>query len=220
MDKPEQLFQAIMRGDLDAVRALVAEDTSLANATTPSGVSAVLFAMYYNEPHIIRFLLEHGAQVDIFAATAIGITGRVKALLVTNPELANGTAVDGFSPLGLAAFFGRTEIVELLLKSGAEVNRPSANPQRVMPLHSAVAGQHFKVAQILIAHGADVNASQAEDFTPLQAAAANGQAEMVRLLLDHGADPSARTKDGRSALDMAQALGHAEVVEILKGGVR
>jgi len=183
MSRTEQLFQAIMQGNLDAVRELVNKDATLVNAVTPSGVSAVLFAMYYNEPKIIRFLLERGAQVDIFSSAAIGIAGRVKALLNANPELTNSAAVEGFSPLGLAAFFGRADVVEILLENGAEVNQPSANPQRVMPLHSAVAGQHLKVARTLIEHGADVNACQAEDFTPLQAAASTGQVEMAQLLL-------------------------------------
>ncbi len=216
MSRTEQLFQAIMQGNLDAVRELVNKDATLVNAVTPSGVSAVLFAMYYNEPKIIRFLLERGAQVDIFSSAAIGIAGRVKALLNANPELTNSTAVDGFSPLGLAAFFGRADVVEILLENGAEVNQPSANPQRVMPLHSAVAGQHLKVARTLIEHGADVNACQAEDFTPLQAAASNGQVEMAQLLLENGADAAARTKDGRTALDMAVALGHTQVADLLK----
>jgi len=60
------------------------------------------------------------------------------------------------------------------------VNSPSRNAQRVMPLHSAAAGRHLTIMQALLAHGADPNARQADDFTPLHAAAQNGQIEMDR----------------------------------------
>jgi ankyrin repeat protein len=85
-----------------------------------------------------------------------------------------------------------------------------------MPLHSAVAGQHLAISQLLIEHGADVNAVQADDFTPLQEAAQNGQIAMIDLLLDHGADCHAANQQGQTAYDIAQAHGHAEAAARLK----
>jgi ankyrin repeat protein len=139
-------------------------------------------------------------------------------LLDAEPALAQAYADDGFQPLGLAAFFGHADVVNLLLERGAPVNAASRNAQRVMPLHSAVAGQHLAVAQALVAAGADVNATQTDDFTPLQGAAQNGQMEMVRLLLQAGADPGMRQRDGQSALDIAREYHHTDVAALLAEG--
>jgi ankyrin repeat protein len=59
---------------------------------------------------------------------------------------------------------------------------------KVTPLHSAAAARQVAIARLLIAHGANVNAAQAESgFTPLYEAAANGDLEFATLLLEHGA---------------------------------
>ncbi len=216
MDQSQKFFQAIMDGDVEAVSASLESDPGLLNVRMPSGVPAVLFAMYYGQPRVVRTLLERGAAVDVFSAAAIGITGRLRSLLAEQPDLANAVAPDGFSPLGLASFFGQKDAVELLLEQGAEVNAASLNAQRVMPLHSAVAGQHVEIAKLLLEHGALVNAEQEGGFTPLHGACQNGQPEMVRLLLDFGADVHALSGEGHSPLYFARESGNAQVVELLE----
>jgi len=71
-------------------------------------------------------------------------------------------------------------------------------------------------AKVLIAHGADVNARQAEGVTALQEAASNGDTVSIRLLLAAGADPSSAMPDGRTALDFALAGNHSEAARLLK----
>ncbi|MFC3918361.1 ankyrin repeat domain-containing protein [Deinococcus metalli] len=78
----------------------------------------------------------------------------------------NAVSPDGFTPLGLASFFGRAEAAQVLLEAGADVHAVSRNPMQVQPLHSAVAGNHEALARVLVAAGADVNAEQADGFTP------------------------------------------------------
>jgi ankyrin repeat protein len=80
-----------------------------------------------------------------------------------------------------------------------------------MPLHSAAAGGHVGVARLLVAAGADVNATQRHGYTPLHAAGQNGDEELTELLLGAGADPSARTDDGQTPGDLASAAGHPAV---------
>jgi len=197
-------------------------DPSLVDARTEQGLPAVLLAMYFQQPAIANLLVARGATLDIFTASATGQLERVREFLSGDPELANAYAADGFQPLGLAAFFGHADVVRFLLAHGSQVNSPSRNEPRVMPLHSAVAGGHFEIARDLLAAGvavqntAQVNAKQAGDFTPLHAAAQNGQIEMVELLLEYGADPTARSQDGRTPADLAWERGHLEIVDLLK----
>jgi len=72
------------------------------------------------------------------------------------------------------------------------------------------------VCRLLIASGADVNATQQHDFTPLHAAAQHGDDELVELFLSAGADPLARTDAGDTAADIAEAAGHVDVARRLR----
>jgi uncharacterized protein len=216
MNNVDQLFQAIMNGDANQISSLLTQDPTLANSRTPSGVAVVLFSLYYGQPALAKLFLEHGAVVDIFSAAALGLMARLKELLTRQPELANAEASDGFSPLGLASFFGQEEAVLMLLKNGAQVNRASNNSQKVMPLHSAAAGQHLAIARALLGAGAEVNARQEGGFTPLMSAAQNAQVEMVRLLLEHGADRAIMSDDGKTALAYAGEVGNPVLLGLLQ----
>jgi ankyrin repeat protein len=210
----DAFFDAIKAGDLKQVKQMLAADPALVNVVSAGG-SAVLIATYYGEPEIASHLIAQGATLNLFEACAAGQEARVRALLAENPALANAYAPDGFQPLGLAAFFGHTAIARLLLEQGAQVNSPSNNGQRVMPLHSSVAGGHLELSKLLLEHGADVNAKQEGDFTPLQGAAQNGQRAMVEMLLEYGADKVPVNRDGKSAVDYAREGGHMDVAALL-----
>lgn len=204
----QSLLEAVRAGDAEAVRALLADRPQLLRERPEGGPSAVLTAVYHGRWEVAELLVELGAPLDIFEATALGLGGRAAELLAEDPSLVNAFSSDGFQPLGLAAFFGRTELALLLLGRGAAVDTASRNAQRVMPLHSAVAARDLAVVRALLAAGAPVNAVQVGGFTPLHGAAQHGDAEMVESLLAAGADPAARTEEGRSPADLARAAGH------------
>lgn len=205
MDHTDKLFQAIMKGDAGVAGGLLAQQPDLANARTPSGIQAVLFCLYYGQPGLVPLFLAHGCVPDVFSAAAIGQTECLQALVEQDLALVNAAAPDGFSPLGLASFFGQPEAARLLILHGAMVNQPSNNLQKVTPLHSAAAGQHLEIARMLLEAGAEINAVQEGGFTPLMSATQNGHVEMVRLLLERGADRTMQTDDGRSAYNFADS---------------
>lgn len=211
----KELFLAIRANDGQAVRELIRQDRALLEAVSPMGVSPVLFAAYYHHPQMARVLVEEGAPLNVFEAAAVGEAGRVGALLDADAALLNAVSPDGFSPLGLAAFFGRTEVARLALERGADVNAVSANAMQVRPLHSAVAGNHETLARELVAAGADVNAEQQDGFTPLMGAAQNGNAALVSFLLSCGAQADAKADDGRTAESVAAEEGHVDVLAAL-----
>lgn len=167
-----------------------------------NGVSALMTAVYYRKPEMVRLLMDQITELDIFEAAALGEKSVLKQFLVDKKSVAS-FSTDGFTPLHLAAFFNQPDIVKILMEHGADVNAVAENPSRVQALHSAAACGSIEIVKILLEHGADVNACQQGGWTALQSAAKQGNLEMVELLLNHGADPDQAADDGQTAVTMA-----------------
>jgi ankyrin repeat protein len=155
-------------------------------------MSELLQAVYRGDQAKADELLAAEPELDVFEAAAVGWADRLSELLDEDPLLANAWADDGFQPLGLASFFGHADAVRVLLERGAEVNSPSRNEMKVMPLHSAAATNdpetRYEIAKLLLEHGADPNARQQDEFTPLMEADQHGDERLRTLLIEHGAE--------------------------------
>src|SRR5215472_18529343 len=79
-DAAARLFDAIRRGDAEAVRKLVAGEPKLGQARNAGGASAVLWAAYNRHAELAPVLLG-GQQPDLFEACALGRQDRVAELL-------------------------------------------------------------------------------------------------------------------------------------------
>lgn len=111
------LHAAVKRGDLPAMRRLLEDNPALANArsqTDPRGTFPLHVAAESGQAGAARLLLEYGADV-------------------TARELENDAIA-----LGWAAFFGRPEVVEVLLGAGSDPNQ--RNKHGLTPLGCAVGG--------------------------------------------------------------------------------
>jgi ankyrin repeat protein len=220
MDQAQNMLDAVKSGDVNKVKELLAADPALVNAKDESANSATLLAIYYGRREVRDVLLAHRPDLNLFEAAAAGRLDRVTAIVEedrdVSADLVNTFSHDGFTPLGLAAFFGHTDVAMYLLSKGAQVNVASQNRMRVMPLHSAVAGKHIEIARALIDNGADVNARQADGFAPLHGAAQNGQVETIELLIAHGAEINAPSDDGKTALSYTLGEGHTEAADLLR----
>jgi len=154
-------------------------------------MSELLQAIYQGDQARVGELLAADPELDVFEASAVGRTDRLRELLDEDSTLANAWAEDGFQPLGLASFFGHVETARLLVERGAEVSSASRNEMKVMPLHSAAAtgdaDTRYELAKLLLEHGADPNARQQDDYTPLMAADQHGDERLRDLLVAHGA---------------------------------
>eukprot|EP00042_Codosiga_hollandica_P042006 m.379791 g.379791 ORF g.379791 m.379791 type:complete len:344 (-) comp56220_c0_seq9:126-1157(-) len=113
----------------------------------------------------------------------------------------------------LAAWEGRVDDCEELLRRGAETN--CFNEAGQTPLHFAAWNGHLSVLQLLFKYGAGRDVLNKEGQAPLHVAAWQGQTDAVRLLLDAGADVSCCTKDGQSPLHLAAFQGHRASAHLL-----
>ena len=212
----EDLIDAINDDDATRVAELVTGDPSLASARDRNGVSAIMLSRYRFNRETTDALLATDPDLDVFEATTLGYIDRLRERLAEDHWRATAYSTDGFTALHFAAFFGKVEAARTLLDAGAVVNAYSVNELQIQPLHSAASGRHHEVCRVLIAAGADVNATQRHEFTPLHAAAKHGDTELVELFLSAGADPTARTEAGDTPADTAEAAGHVDVARRLR----
>ncbi len=213
-------LKAVTSGDLEGVRARLAENPALAGACNETGTPATLLALYHQKGDIAALLVAAKESLSVFEAAAFGRTASLAALLDADAALADAFAGDGFNPLGLAAFFGHEEAVALLLGRGAQVGTASRNAMKVTALHAATAARSLPIVRRLLEAGIDVDAAQQQDFTALHEAVRSNQPLLVKMLLAHGANPLARAADGRTPVSIAEAAGSQDLVALLAASLR
>lgn len=189
--QPEvEIFGTLMAGDTERFKELLDERPDLANARNENGDSLLISAVYMGRRDLFDLLLEKGAGVSLYEASAVGLVDRVQEQVEKDPALVNAYSHDGWTALHLASFFGHKEVASLLLARGADVNARSKSTRFAKentPLHAAAANRQVGVAEILIAHGADVNAKDGSGYTPLALAANSRNDLLVVILLEKGA---------------------------------
>ena len=121
--------------------------------------------------------------------------------------------VKGWTALHYASLYDHIEIVELLLREGANVNATDEWDQTA--LHHASSQGHPEVVKLLLAAGADVNAKNLWDRTALHNASYNGDLNVVEMLLEKRAKVYATDEEGPTPLHLASEYGHLEIVKLL-----
>uniref|UniRef100_A0A8C7A4H6 Poly [ADP-ribose] polymerase n=1 Tax=Nothoprocta perdicaria TaxID=30464 RepID=A0A8C7A4H6_NOTPE len=144
---------------------------------------------------------------ELLEACRNGDVSRVKRLVDAANVNAKDMAGRKSTPLHFAAGFGRKDVVEHLLQTGANVH--ARDDGGLIPLHNACSFGHAEVVSLLLCQGADPNARDNWNYTPLHEAAIKGKIDVCIVLLQHGADPGIRNTDGKSALDLADPSAKA-----------
>ncbi|MEO0964692.1 MAG: ankyrin repeat domain-containing protein [Planctomycetota bacterium] len=113
------------------------------------------------------------------------------ASMISRGADVDARGVNGRTPLSLAAKPGHATVVEVLLKAGADPDRPDDDYRNTAPLHLAATHGHVGVIVLLLDAGADIDLPTISTSTPLWFAANFGQHAAVDKLLERGADPDA-----------------------------
>ncbi|HEX3645807.1 MAG TPA: ankyrin repeat domain-containing protein [Vicinamibacterales bacterium] len=195
---PASVADAAMKGDRDAVRALLKQGADV-SAAKGDGMTALHFAAERGDAAMTEILVYAGANVG--AVTRIG----------------------HYTPLHIASRAGNAAVVQALVKAGADVSARTTT-SGVTPLHLAAASGNAAVIELLLDRGADADAVESEwGQTPLMFAAAEDRVDAIRLLLERGADATIKTRTidiaHQSQLDRAAGNLQKKVLEaaVVKG---
>ena len=232
------LHLAENHGELEVARLLLKYKADFnsrdINGNTPLHILSGRRPGIYNEEDIFdhaRLLLNYGADVnsqDNRNQTPLHVAMRKELFTLARIFIehgANTQAEDdyGTTPLHLLSASrihdsNALDLVWLLLGQGVEVNRLVKDKQT--PLHLAMRSNWFKLALILLDHGADANAEDIHGWTPLHLLSASQIRDdealnLVRPLLEHGAELNKRNNDGQTPLQLAMMAVWFQFARIL-----
>ena len=195
------IFEAVKKGDIQKVKEAIKHGADV-NAKDNRGWPLWVYA---KNKEVLDLLVKNGAKIPGFDVKKYN---------------------KGYTPLHLAAENGSKEVVKLLIKYGANVNAYGAVSVPVTatlhvfaprvikisktPLHIAVERGYKDIAELLIKHGADVNAKDRYGETPLHYAARVGRRDIAELLIKHGANVNAKDMYSKTSCD------YAEMDELIK----
>jgi ankyrin repeat protein len=215
MNPQQQVIAAIQSGNLEQLRHALAQDPSAASARDANGVTAIMLTLYHRRKEMADLLLQAHPATDLFEATSLGQSDRIRQLIAVDPSLLSARSADGFTALHFAAFFAQEVAARVLIDAGAPVDLPANNAMQVRPLHSAATARSLPIVRLLLEHGADPNARQHGGWVSIHSAAQNGDLAIVELLMQHGADPTLANDSGVTALKLAQDKGHTILADRL-----
>ena len=229
------LHWATQYGAPDSVEWMISKKANLESRTSDrSKMTALQIAVRFGRLEIAKILLDAGANKEaamefppgktaLHLATQNNCTDLVRELLDrkthVDPILVDSLksiypVQGGSTPLKIATENGNLDIIDILLKAGADVNRKDVDVE-YQPLFIAVKRGNLDAVRKLLDYNA---ALETEGFaTPLTEATEAGNIPIMKELLAQEVKPDVERTNGKrhSCLFIAASSGHVEAVQLL-----
>jgi ankyrin repeat protein len=145
----------VKSGNLDEIRVMIEKGQDI-NVPTPGGQTVLQLAVMQGDVAMVGLLLGNGADFDI-----------------KDPKT-------GMTPLLSAARDGRQEIVEMLIRFGADIN--AKNHEGDTPMHLSAARGHRAVIEMLLKYRPDLGARNNRGLTALRQAEQNRHDQVAMVI--------------------------------------
>jgi ankyrin repeat protein len=193
------LMEAAKGGQIETMGLLLKHGAKIGHVSHYHKETPLHYAIEGNQAEAVRWLLERGA--DCNAITWDVFWGTQSALVQ-------------------ASNYNHSEIVEILIQAGADMEYQDEDDDCHTPLHEAAFNNHLGIVKVLVRYGAEVDTRDWLGFTPLMCSLCGGGCEenvlsVAKHLIENGADVNARDNDGITPLYWAASAGYRAVVEFL-----
>ena len=200
---------ASLRGVAEVGRLLLNKGARTEATGMPGKATALKMAATFGHAAFTEVLLAHGARTD--SRDAVGNTPLHGAAL--------GLSVAG--ALGalqrqLGSLTSDKPDDPRFLSAATVVSNQMAQLQADLPAEMLGTGRdHRRVAELLLARSADLEATNGQGCTPLHSAALCTNRPVAEVLVTHKANLHARAYDGSTPLELAALKGGVAMVELL-----
>ncbi|XP_010739556.3 ankyrin repeat and EF-hand domain-containing protein 1 [Larimichthys crocea] len=222
-----RLLQCVHEGDKEQIEKMVKLGVeNLINLTEPKDGTGVLHvAVSHSDQDLVSFLLSQGAHPDTqdkngrTAAMLATEQGNVAILELLAKSNANLRLQDNESK-GVLFYCiqptkRHTHCLQLALKCQADSNNVSTQGTHVFQLMCEKAHEGTRKCLIMLAAGADPNATNQTGVTALMEAAKAGSLLLVKSILKKGGNPNALDQKRLTAVHYAAMGGFLEVIQVL-----
>eukprot|EP01098_Paradermamoeba_levis_P010768 TRINITY_DN4539_c0_g1_i1.p1 TRINITY_DN4539_c0_g1~~TRINITY_DN4539_c0_g1_i1.p1 ORF type:complete len:459 (-),score=162.22 TRINITY_DN4539_c0_g1_i1:94-1470(-) len=229
--KGETLLQvACQEGQEDIVRLLLeqgarqGEKLKINQSDNKLGRNALFYAIESNSPEIVELLLEHNIEANktdkdgylpLHFALSLYEDDQIASKLIPKTQKLDQANKEGLTPLHFAAGHANMNIIDDLVKNGANPNAKDKKGNTPIFMASS-SSSALNAINLLLKSGADINATNDDDDTLLHWAAREGDQQLTRFLLEKGANPNLLNKHEESPLKIAFLTAKDKVVELLR----
>ena len=173
-----------------------------------------MLIIHHTFPHLQVFGCKKMASVNIFDLVKSNDSKQAKKWLqkkrIYLPHALNN---HGWAPLHVAAEIGNPEIIEELLKAGANIYQ--RGPKGITAVRIAAEMGHEEATAVLLAGGANANDVDDTSTRVIHSAVHNGSANVVQILINSGANINAETENKVTPLHLACQRGNEDIVWLL-----
>ncbi|XP_069701700.1 putative ankyrin repeat protein RF_0381 [Periplaneta americana] len=222
-----KLHKAVKNDDLETIKKLISEGTSVNSRTIYYYETPVHWAARLGKLEALKLLASLGASLTARDRTRQGKAPIHGAILYGHDAIVewlldhkvpvNSVSEEGATSLCYAIRERNINIVTMLINRGVNVNQKCPRLGSVASLHAAVIMRSSMSVSLLLNNGADKLAFCDSNLTPIHYAAIVGNVEIFRLLAKSMFEMSVQTNDdlGYQPIHLAVIRGNIEVIEYL-----
>ncbi len=252
-DRMTPLHHAIDSGNLECASLLIDSGADI-NAVNYKSDTPLHVAAYKGNAEATKLLLKHDAdftlremrdRIPLFLACNWGNDLETVKLLIDAGSDVNDKNSRGELVLVSTLYYGKKEIIDLLIDRGATIPEDEETLRRVLwitasngmerpfniavelskgqdmewwtgiSIHACARGGSVAITNALISKGANLSEKNIYGVEPLHIAAENGRIELVDFFLSNGAEIDSPSLVGKTALHFAQEKEHGDLAALL-----